>query len=139
MLKQIKGGLKYQKLQQSNGFKVILLTRTAFVNKIYDIENLLAMVDNREPLSEATFTDAITNPLNLSSYFDYKVSYYERGADSNFPTRRNFIEPLYMTKKQEDEYEDIRKNGPPPEIIKKFGQIPRETEKPNSFYAADSI
>ena len=81
-------------------FKVILLTGTAFVNKIYDIENLSAAVDNREPLSEATFTDAITNQLNLSSYFDYKVSYYERGADRNFPTRKNFIEPLYMTKDQ---------------------------------------
>ena len=139
VVKTNKRGFKISETATKQCFKVILLTGTAFVNKIYDIENLLAMVDNREPLSEATFTDAITNPLNLSSYFDYKVSYYERGADSNFPTRKNFIEPSYMTKKQEDEYEDIRKNGPPPEIIKKFGQIPRETEKPNSFYAAEQF
>ena len=139
VVKTNKRGFKISETATKQCFKVILLSGTVFVNKIYDIENLLAMVDNREPLSEGTFTDAITNPSNLSSYFDYKVSYYERGDDNNFPTRKSFIEPLYMTKEQEDEYEDIRKNGPPPEIIKKFGQIPRETEKPNSFYAAEQF
>ena len=35
--------------------KIILLTGTAFVNTLYDIENLLAMIDQREPIDSTTF------------------------------------------------------------------------------------
>ena len=42
-----------------NSHKILLLTGTAFVNSIYDVENLLAMIDKRPPLQKRTFDNAL--------------------------------------------------------------------------------
>lgn len=126
IIKTNKRGFKLMNTASKNAYKIILLTGTAFVNKIYDVENLLAMVDNREPISEKSFTDAITNPLNLSSYFNYKISYYERGADSNFPSRKDIVYPIIMTEDEEDEYNEIKMQGPP-----------NKDSNKNSFYNSE--
>jgi len=126
VIKTNKRGFKLMNTASKNCYKIILLTGTAFVNKIYDVENLLSMVDNREPISEKSFTDAITNPLNLSSYFNYKISYYERGADANFPRRIDITHPIIMTTEEEDDYNEIKMEGPPNSDAKK-----------NSFYNSE--
>jgi len=159
-----KRGFKLMNTATKNCYKLILLTGTAFVNKIYDVENLLAMIDNREPISESSFTDAITNPLNLSSYFNYKISYYERGADENFPKKNEELIPIIMTEKEENEYDKIKREGPPDRqisplelnkriqnFIEEEGRNPNEEElkelklkesdskNQNSFYSAEQF
>lgn len=161
-IKTNKRGFKLMNTATKNCYKLILLTGTAFVNKIYDIENLLAMIDNREPISESSFTDAIQNPLNLSSYFNYKISYYERGADENFPKKNEELVPIIMTEKEEKEYDKIKSEGPPDRqpsalvlnkriqnFIEEEGRNPNDeelkemktssvaSEQPNSFYSAE--
>ena len=45
-----KRGYQLMKYGSNQCHKIILLTGTAFVNKLYDIENLLSMIDTRKPI-----------------------------------------------------------------------------------------
>ena len=78
--------------------KVLLLTATPFVNRPYDIENLLAIGDGREPLDQRTFGDVASNNRMRRDYFNYRISYFTKEKDSKFfPERREqligFIAP----------------------------------------------
>jgi hypothetical protein len=69
--------------------KVLLLTATPFVNKLYDIENLLAIGEGRDPLPENTFGDICSDADLRYDYFKYRVSHYEKNIGSlDFPERR---------------------------------------------------
>jgi len=138
VVKTNKRGFKLMHTATKNCYKLILLTGTAFVNGIYDIENLLSMVDNRPPISNATYIDTISNPANLSSYFDYKISYYERGPDANFPKTIDHYVDLYMSPREEEEYEKMKKEGTP-EAQARALKLDKEItpQKANSFYSAE--
>ena len=69
--------------------KIILLTATPFVNNLYDIENLIAMIDNRQPIEELYFYTLCANNNTIYDYFKYKISHYEKSQNNeDFPERR---------------------------------------------------
>jgi len=100
-------GYIVKKFGSDYSHKIILLTGTAFVNKIYDIENLLAMVDNRAPISSDAFNTLISDITNLPDYFSYKISYYPSIESEFFPDRRERLEGIYMDANFLRKYNDI--------------------------------
>ncbi len=67
--------------------KAILLTATPFINKLYDIENLLSMVDKKQPLNQNNFYKMITNTESRLDYFNYKISHNENSSTQYFPEK----------------------------------------------------
>ena len=49
--------------------KCILLSVSPFINKLYDIENLLLMVVKKDPLDQDNFAQMITNTNSRHDYF----------------------------------------------------------------------
>jgi len=84
--------------------KALLLTGTAFVNKLYDIENLLAMANGQEPKDPKTFYDIIEDPKIRYDYMKYRISMYFMDIDyktnkkqphnPNFPTLEEIFVPI---------------------------------------------
>jgi hypothetical protein len=102
-----------------NADKVLLLTGTAFVNSIYDIENLIAMVDKRQPLLKSTFaTNVMSSPSIITDYFSYRISYVPPVSNDNefFPKKIEHLIPLIMTEKQSKNY-NTQKSGKNPFFI----------------------
>jgi hypothetical protein len=91
-------GIGYKnKLKQDIGpaHKVIALTATPFVNKTYDIENLIALCDGRLPRSEAEFGQIISNFNFAYDYFKYRISIYtNKDYLSLYPERREYFIPI---------------------------------------------
>ena len=112
--------------------KTICITGTPFINKIYDIENLIAMTEKREPLTSNNFESMILDSNNLPDYFNYKVSQFsnEKNNDGNFPKRIDKFIPLYMSEFEEGKYKEIRQTGIPP--IEELKQLP------DAFYSASA-
>ena len=74
------------------GNKILLLTATPFVNRPYDIENLLAIGEGRMPTDEKTFGDIASNKDMRKDYFRFTVSHYEKSHNNEyFPERREKI------------------------------------------------
>lgn len=93
--------------------KVLLLTATPFVNKLYDIENLLAIAEGRDPVDESTFGDITSDDNTRYDYFKYRISHYEKDPDSSmFPKRIETFVPLVVPKADEGK---IRANASPKE------------------------
>ena len=103
-----------------NADKVLLLTGTAFVNSIYDIENLIAMVDKREPLLKSTFSsNVMSSPSVITDYFSYRISYVPPVSNDNefFPRKIEKLIALTMTENQSKNYNN-QKSGKNPFFIK---------------------
>ena len=94
-----------------NAHKVILLTGTLFVNKIYDIENLLAMSEQRGPIPSTIFNDMLKSADNYPDYFNYKISYYPPIKNEYFPKAYNHYEAIVMSEDFLKKYEDIEKQN----------------------------
>ena len=110
--------------------KIILLTGTAFVNTLYDIENLLAMIDQREPIDSTAFKQMLNSPSNIQTYFQHRISYYKSRSLMCFLNELNKLYQ-YMTKTQEMKYKEIRQQGPPHRIGKD------DSSDPNAFFSAE--
>lgn len=120
-------GYKILKYGAIPAHKVLLLTGTPFVNSLYDIENLISMIEGRMPIDMLTFQSVLDDPYNYNEYFGYKISYYPSQKNENFPERINHNIPLFMTDKQEEEYNKIKKEG--------YNE--NAEKKPNSYFAAE--
>lgn len=103
-----------------NSDKILLLTGTAFVNSIYDIENLIAMIDKRDPILKKTFLDNVMiSASNITDYFSYRISYVPSIPSEFFPEKREELVFLEMTDEMEKLYnynknpneEDDKKNS----------------------------
>ncbi len=109
--------------------KTLLLTGTAFVNVLYDIENLISIVDQREPVLPDTYNNIVDKVENIKDYFDYKISYFKSDdKDGFFPERRDKFTPIQMSEKQEEQYNHIKNTGIPHN---------KSSENPNAFYIAE--
>ena len=122
-----KRGYKIWQYGAMHAHKILLLTGTAFVNNIYDIENLLAFVDQRDPLDSSTFYNIIASKDNLSEYFGNRISYIPPLKNEFFPEVIPKITPFYMTDKEKRKYQKLKDVGPPHST----------SEKPNSFFSAE--
>jgi hypothetical protein len=130
---QNKKGFAVLKYGAMFAHKVILLTGTAFVNTLYDIENLLAMVDERMPIDIGTFSDSvINNPDTIDDYFSYRISYYPSQKNEFFPEMIEKNEVLYMTPEQYSQYLTIKQEGIPHKQERE-----KESENPNAFFSAE--
>lgn len=124
-------GDRIMKYGSGQAHKVLLLTGTAFVNIIYDIENLLAMIDNRKPLETEPYKDILSKLATMKDYFNYRISYYKTSNEGGFfPQRNELIYPIYMTEEQEKAYNKIKSEGRP-DIIRE------SAEGANAFYSAE--
>lgn len=107
-------GYKIWKFGAMRCHKCILLTGTAFCNSIYDVENLLAMIDQRNPTPKTDFTEfVLSSPTSIVDYFSHRISYYKSPKSDAFPEMREKLVPLYMTEKMMNRYEELVKEGIP--------------------------
>jgi regulation of enolase protein 1 (concanavalin A-like superfamily)/superfamily II DNA or RNA helicase len=84
--------------------KTLLLTATPFVNKPYDIANLLAIGDGDIPMDELTFGNDLSGD-NINNIFKYRISHFEKEMDSiYFPERREILKGFTVP----DDTEEIR-------------------------------
>lgn len=132
-IRNIKGA-RIMKYASETAHKIMLLTGTAFINGLYDIENLLSMVDNRSPIEPATFGGMLTSEENINDYFNYRISYiklseeHKAKEDRDFPEMREKYIPLEMTEEEEAKYEEIKRSGIPENDASK---------NPNAFFSAE--
>lgn len=88
--------------------KCILLTGTPFINKTYDIENLLAMTSKADPLDPSNFSQMITDTENRKDYFKYKISHYENEVGSEFfPEKIELFVPFVMNDEELQRYQSF--------------------------------
>lgn len=127
---QNKRGFAVLKYGGLKAHKIIALTGTAFVNEIYDIENLLAFVDGRYPLDKQSFYQSIATESNLSEYFGYRISYFPSQKTEFFPEMKQKIIPIYMTDEQQMRYFELKNEGNP-------NRKNLESKKPNAYYSAE--
>ena len=57
--------------------KILGLTGTPFVNKLYDIENQLAMINRRAPTQPDQFDTIIKDDSMTYDYFKYRISHFD--------------------------------------------------------------
>lgn len=66
--------------------KVVLLTATPFINTPYDVENLLAIGDGRQPYDDLVFGEMTSDKNVMYDYFKYRISKYDRTFENgDFP------------------------------------------------------
>ena len=115
--------------------KVIALTGTAFVNGIYDVENLLAMVDGRDPCERKQFQEMLMHSAQRNDYFNWRISYYDRSPSSQFfPERRDTYIPLVMDDEFYEKYHSIEKAGKSPEGYADEHYQDKEVNDLSAFY-----
>jgi len=93
--------------------KVLLLTATPLINKISDINNLMAMVNGMEPIPESAFKYLSNNIRELESYFDCKISIYsppESEIKDKFPEKEVQDIFIKMSPSYLEKYEEIERN-----------------------------
>ena len=127
---QNKRGFAVLKYGGLKAHKIIALTGTAFVNEIYDIENLLAFVDGRYPLDKQSFYQSIAIESNLSEYFGHRISYFPSQKTEFFPEMIQKIIPIYMTEDQQMRYFELKNEGNP-------NRKNLESKNPNAYYSAE--
>ena len=89
--------------------KVVLLTATPFVNKPYDIENLIAIGEGRMPHSEQVFSGIIAKSSRRSDYFIHRISKHTREfEDSDFPSFTEKYIPIIISEANGFTAEDIK-------------------------------
>lgn len=109
-----KGKVAYDIIKQcQKANKILAMTGTAFVNNLYDIENIMAMINQRDPLSKEAFFE-ITDDKDLSfDYFKYRLSYFNvfnTEAEKFFPEKRQIYQPIKL-KPNFREYYKMIANG----------------------------
>ena len=115
--------------------KVIALTGTAFVNGVYDVENLMAMIDARDPLDKKTFNDLLLHEAIRNDYFNWRISYYDRSPSSHFfPQRIDTYVPLIMDDEFYEKYHSIEKAGKSPQGYAEEHYQEKEVNDLGAFY-----
>jgi len=80
--------------------KVLAMTGTPFVNKLYDIENTMAMINQRdEPMAPDQFDSLIKNTDATIDYFRYKISHFDifkTPQSKFFPEKKEIFVPIKL-------------------------------------------
>jgi tRNA1(Val) A37 N6-methylase TrmN6 len=77
--------------------KVMLMTGTPFVNKPYDIENLMSFAEGKIPMEESEFGYMVSDKISRYDYFKYRISHYmDSGAGGYFPNVKYHYVPLIV-------------------------------------------
>jgi tRNA1(Val) A37 N6-methylase TrmN6 len=116
--------------------KAIMLTATPFINKLYDIENLISMCDKKDPVSQDLYAEIMNNTETRNDYFRYRISYYQKDVNSEFfPKKKVEYIPLVMNKEQTDIYNKIS-NGDLDalEMVEDFDLVAEDPKGLTAFY-----
>lgn len=94
--------------------KVLLLTATPAYNYPSDFNNLLAMIDGRDPHKKKEFKELITSDNQINNLFKCKTSFYkpdEKELCSLYPS--SSVEEIFipMSKNYEKKYNSIEENN----------------------------
>lgn len=114
--------------------KIILLTATPFVNFLYDIENLMSMIDARPPEDRENFYEICTARELRQDHFQWRISHYESKDRKDFPERKEKIVPIYMRGQLLQNYKDIEKSGKDREGYAEEFFEGKETKDLKSFF-----
>ena len=118
----------------SSASKVLLLTATPLVNTPFDINNLLAMIDGRDPLKSNTFFEIITNKEQAEDFLSYRISHFIRKFDDeDYPERRENILFGKMSEQETADFNSIQNLAKGEE--KKFKEGEEEDNYSQSFYS----
>ena len=121
--------------------KVLLLSATPIVNDIYDIENLMAMINGHMPLNrkDGTFYQIINNPEIMAKYFGCRLSFFEhdpKTRDKFFPKMEEMYVPLTMGAKALADYEAVEKGQVESSLMEELTINPNtDPKKINAFYS----
>ena len=121
--KRIKqGNMAYQLLKcTKKACKVILLTATPLVNQPYDIENLLAMISHRDPISKKEFNKLTDDQLIKMLKCNVSI-YFKPENDPDYPKKAEHIVKIPATEKTYKTYKQLKdkegKRTELPELIK---------------------
>ena len=107
-----------------NAHKVLLMTGTPFVNTLYDIENLITMVNhNKVSHDKNDFYKILGDDVILKEYFKYKVSHYFNPPGSiYFPDFIDQLVPVVRSVADDEEFES---------------RVRSEAEKKKPFYVSE--
>ena len=113
-----KGRLAYKLIEACKKcHKVMLMTGTAFVNSLYDIENAMTMIGQRDyPLSLSSFDQIINNKEMTDDYFNYRISYFnvnDTELKHYFPKVNKFFIGFELNEKESEFYRLIRQKTYP--------------------------
>lgn len=95
-----------------NAHKVLLMTGTPFVNTLYDIENLITMVNhNKIAHQKNDFYKILADDVILKEYFKYKVSHYFNPPNNiYFPEFIDQLVPVIRSEDNDKEFESRVRN-----------------------------
>ena len=94
--------------------KVLLLTATPLINRPYDMENLLAMIDGRPQMVQNNFNEIMCNKDLLIDYFKNRVSWYSRKEDDkDYPRKNQQFLVGYMTDKEANTFTEVQVSADP--------------------------
>ena len=92
--------------------KVILLTATPFINKPYDIENLLAIGEGRMSYDEDIFGNMVSDDNGRYDYFKYRISkFFNEENNEDFPEKREKFIPIVIDRKTNEGREIVARAG----------------------------
>jgi SNF2 family DNA or RNA helicase len=92
-------------------FRVLLLTATPVVNARSDLINLIAMVNQADPIGKEEFEQIIENDASLARYIGNSLMFYTRPKnDPNYPTVHEQDVILTMPQDFYDKYHMIELN-----------------------------
>lgn len=83
-----------------NAHKILCMTGTPFINELYDIENIMAYINQREPYGNKVFEEILNTTENKHDYFNYKISYFnimETPSAVYFPKVNDRYIPFLLT------------------------------------------
>lgn len=107
--------------------KVLAMTGTAFVNKLYDIENIMAMIGQREyPLDPIEFTKIVNNTQLRQDYFNYRISYFnvfDTALKNEFPKVNEFYVSLELKTPYKEIFRQVVRGNNPYISNKEFKPI----------------
>jgi len=88
--------------------KVLCMTGTAFVNQLYDIENTMTMIGQREdPIEPAEFDSMIKSPDLRYDYFKYRISYFSVFDNPELKKEFPKVNEIYVGLELKTPYKEI--------------------------------
>ena len=111
--------------------KVLLLTATPVYNNIYDINNLVAMIQGRlQPLKKDYFTKKTADETFFKDFFKCKIKFQSRNDADNYPRRVERIQYFEMDPEYYENYYKVQTEQKDKNLFIQFGN----PQSYNKFY-----
>lgn len=116
----------------AEAFKVLLLTATPIINNIFDLRNLMLMLDGKDPENPPSKKEFLSEvKTSLGNMINCKVSYYDPPRDENYPERIDKTIDMYMDPEYYNKYKAVEMQYYNPSID---GDITKLGKKGEDFF-----